>query len=199
VEQSQQQAYPSMRERLNFYRQRDTDRWGRIYARLRSIQDYTARASEMLNPFPMPSPARAFTAFGLPIASAAPLPNVLAPPSMSVHPVAGPSGLNTRLRMCSPPISITLDSSDDEAAASSSATAAAATTVPSDDVVGEYKPRALRTPELIEIDSDAEEVPRENLVARRPTAGRAVPRRGGGAAARPQLPGRASRGGRAAR
>lgn len=165
VEQSQHQAYPSMRERLNFYRQRDTDSWGRIYARLRSIQDYTARATEMLNPFPMPSPASAFTAFGSQIPQA-PLPNPLAPPSVSVVPIAGPSGLGHRLRLSSPPISITLDSSDDEAPSTSSAPVAVAT-VPSDDevcVVGEFKPRGLRTPELIEIDSDAEDRVTEQVV-----------------------------------
>lgn len=163
VEQSQQASYPSMRERLNFYRQRDTDRWGRIYARLRSIQDYTARASEMLNPFPMPSPASAFTAFGAPLVPA-PLPNPLAPPSVSVHPIAGPSGLGNRLRMCSPPISITLDSSDDEAP--TAVAAPTATTVVDDDVrvLGVYKARALRTPELIEIDSDTEERVPERVV-----------------------------------
>jgi hypothetical protein len=168
VEQSQQQAYPSMRERLNFYRQRDTDRWGRIYARLRSIQDYTARASEMLNPFPMPSPASAFTAFGAPLVPA-PLSNPLVPPSLSMHPIAGPSGLGNRLRLCSPPISITLESSDDEmpTIAAVPSTASAAAIVPSDDevcVVAEYKPRAMRTPELIEIDSDTEEIAPERVV-----------------------------------
>jgi hypothetical protein len=159
VEQQQQQSYPSMRERLNFYRQRDTNRWGHIYARLRSIQDYTARASEMLNPFPMPSPASAFTAFGAPLVPA-PLPNPLAPPSVSMHPIAGPSGLGNRLHICSPPISITLDSSDDEVPTVAAVPSTAAAVVPSDDevcVVAEYKPRALRTPELIEIDSDVEE------------------------------------------
>jgi hypothetical protein len=168
VEQQQQQAYPSMRERLNFYRQRDTNRWGHIYARLRSIQDYTARASEMLNPFPMPSPASAFTAFGAPLVPA-PLPNPLSPPSVSMHPIAGPSGLGNRLHVCSPPISITLDSSDDEVpiVAALPSTASAAAVVPSDDevcVVAEYKPRALRTPELIEIDSDVEERAPERVV-----------------------------------
>ncbi|XP_059485097.1 E3 ubiquitin-protein ligase Topors-like [Neocloeon triangulifer] len=142
--------YPSMRERLNFYRQRDPDRWDRIYARLRSIQDYSTRANELLN-LQMPSESSAFTAF-----SAAPAPQVQIPPSA----VAGPSGLSVPLTTVQTPI--VLDSSDDEALPASVETPAEGDFLPSDnevEVVGVFKPRRIRTPELIEITSDQEELP----------------------------------------
>jgi len=155
VERTPRLPYPSMREHLNFYRQRDTDRWGRIYARIRSIQDYSARNGELLN-FPMPSPSSAFTAFTA--AAPTPLPDVLSPPSMSTHPVAGPSGLAPNARV--PPFAITLDSSDDEALPPPEAPLSDDDDV---EVVGEYKSRNQRTPELIELNSDVEmDVPTDN-------------------------------------
>ncbi|XP_065332305.1 E3 ubiquitin-protein ligase Topors-like isoform X2 [Cloeon dipterum] len=149
----------NMRERLNFYRQRESDRWGRIYARLRSIQDHSVRVGELLS-FPMPSESSAFTAF---TAAPAPAPSAgaLNLQEPVVQPVAGPSGIaSTAPSTVEAPI--VLDSSDEETPLPQKQSPDSPQ--PSDDddddveVVGEFRPRRLQTPEVIEINSDLDEL-----------------------------------------